>query len=363
MNKDNTNKQNQAPHQVPAVLKAKKKPQMFARLFASSLLLAGCGDTATSLATSESDGSSVQMDGGMFSHNDGGAIQKDGGSAQKDGGTAVKCTHKNYFVLKVGETEKVVNDGATVMVNGKKYTVNDAQDGSIVLHNGSDYNVVKDKATVNGVQVAYLGSGTTLVDAALLQVEYYNGEVDSKSLALGVGKSGQYHVDDRHYVTLTLKSAVKTDKVEYAVVEAEVFVQSEKDGETFVSVKTERYTVDLNGATQIVVDENTNLVVNLDLLGSGTLNASANISVNGRQLSLKAGDKPYETVVGEDEVTVGVLSAFYSEDVSRATLVINTPTQAVVIPQLPGEKSNLEVNDSGMLLHVEFLGCEPVCDE
>ncbi|MEM4331784.1 MAG: hypothetical protein QW500_00720 [Candidatus Micrarchaeia archaeon] len=347
---DLENPQQEKPHKVKNGIKNK-----FARVASALLLLGGCGYSESTFFTAQ------QVD-----KRD---VLPDGGTVQRDGDTDVtKCDYSAYTVLKIGENTLVVMEGASVDIGGKKYAVNKAQDGSVVLHSEEEFYVVRDKETINGVDVSYLGSGTTLTNAALLQVEYYlNGNVATKNMSLSVNERMKYDIDSKHYVEVKLRDAVSAEKegrkVEYVNVDVELFVRSSNGDSTFISAKKGTYTVGAEEVRNVVLDEETGLAVNIDLLSVGTENAIAKLGINGKEVVLGQGEGPYKVKIGNTQVEVAVLEVYHSSDgISEAALLISSPTKSVVNRMRSGEKVNLEVDDSGQRLHIEMLGSEPVCN-
>ncbi|MCX8200399.1 MAG: hypothetical protein N3G76_02935 [Candidatus Micrarchaeota archaeon] len=356
--------------------KDSKRCGKFARMFSSAavlLALSSCGDSDAYLVGEDVGSADVKVarDGGSYWY-DSGNGRADSGTALDDGGMVSKeCEHSTYHVLNVGGKVKSVTEGSSVLIGGKFYVANRAQDGSIVLHSSTEYYVVKDTAVVNGVEVSYLGSGTTLNNTAFLQVEYHDNGAEAKDMILSIGESAKYWVDKSHYVNVALKGAYKAAKktngevqtLEFADVEVELFVQAKEGDGTFISAKKGRYIVYADGAKDIVVDDATGLKVSLDLLGIGTENAVANLSVNGKSVGLKKGGREYTAKINGMPVAVGVISVFCSEENSSAVLLISTPTRSIVHVMKEGERASVEVDDSGQRLSIELLGCEPACKE
>jgi len=331
-------------------------PAALAAALAVSPVLIGCGEDKADVRGTRGNDAGQQQDGDL--EDDAATTDTEKEDTQDtDTEHADACEFARYAVLNIDGERKVVEYGSTVTLNGVDYILREA-DSSPVLEgpDGALY-ILDAEKEIGGSKVDCLGSGTREVDTSLIQVEIYRGEASAHNLLLKNGEVGMLDLGGQYHVKITVNDVVKAGTVEYTSATVDVFAESSSGGDTLIVSKSVSLEADVNGIADIVVDDATSFNIGIDLLGNGTSNAKAMLSVNGSTLSMEAsGEQEFESA------KIGVASIFHSEQYPTATVKIDVGSNILLRTLMKDEVVRIDVGD-GEMLRVELEGTESLCSE
>lgn len=288
-------------------------------------------------------------------------IDKDNG-VDTGSNDKTKCDFGAYAVLDIDGGKSKVLFGDSVQIGDKEYTLVKIGNGLLLQAENSEDSVFfnSDTMDVNGVSVTFLGEGTAEVDSSVLQIEYYNQSGSEETMFASKGKTYKIDIDSKHYVEVTVVDIVKTDKVEYAVLSADVYVESESEQGKFIALSSQQLEVSLDKPGELVVDEETSLQVSLDLLGTGTSYAKAVININGEEKTLPAGETYTDPSL---DVSVQVNSVMRGDDGMQYAAVSIIVANDFSIDEVlsDGKVIRLDVGE-GRMFRLELVGSESTCE-
>ncbi len=271
-----------------------------------------------------------------------------------------KCEFGSYAVLSIDGEKNKVMFGDSVEINGKQYELVKIGNGILLQADnpGDSVFFAGDSVEVNGVQVLLLGEGTTEINSAAVQVEYYSGSASQQTEVIGKGSSLRMDVDDKHYIIVSVNDVVRTSKVEYALLSADVYVESKNESGKFIVVKSEEIEAVVDNTSVLVVDEATSLKVGIDLLGTGSSYAKAVLNINGSDTVLGSGD-----IYGDNDlgVSVKVLSVLRADGMEYAKISLTANGIATEQTIASGQVIRMDVGE-GRMFRLELSGTESTCE-
>ncbi len=265
------------------------------------------------------------------------------------------CGGEKYPVLEVNDTPYAIRDGGKIRIGDKKYTVDLDEDDWVLKLDDVELNPnsPKELGTEDGTFVVeWVGVGdTNRVNVANVDV-CVNSE-DTSCKAYMMDWSLDAVVDDISVEMDGVYSYMSfTDSMVYIYSDSWTDASVSSDGTEYGSRVYSN-----GGSVTFNVDGK---YVNLDLKGVGSRFAEAYFNINDKQVVLKP-DEKYS--YGEYDISVKNLISPVIGEIGSVTVLITKGDEVVREIQLnTGEVTRIEIDSSGILLEVRYLGSEYACN-
>jgi len=305
-------------------------------------------------------------------------VNKDAGTTQDAENNKV-CGYQPHHVLKIGDQLAKVENGGKVKIGSDEYVVKDTGNEYVVILEGKDKDyVINGFATIDGVEVSYLGLSTVELNGASLQLEVYTrGNIRGCISTLPVnGTIECSSVNKELRVSAKVLDAVVTRKGEFALVRVDVYAKSTSGDEEFITVDSRNYVVDTLGRQIVYRNDAAGQAINLDLQSVGTFDAKSKMHIltasnytleDEFDKTVSAKDDVFKLTIGGKVVTVKVKEVYMSTRTdSYVALELTANGKTEVLHAYEGEELHFRISSGDDSSYIEvkvysFEQIEPEC--